>query len=96
MISLTPLMAFQTGEALLEGSLLSQSSLTLYLALRIDMHRLSLLDAIIQASLASKALFICFAFLNPKPPLVLGLQRLSQAVSARNLPLELFGFHQNL
>lgn len=88
-------MAFQIGDAFPRGSLLSQSFLTLYLALKIDVQRLSPLDATIQASLASKALFIYFAFLNPEPPLVFGLHRLSQAVSARNLPSEFFGFHQN-
>ena len=89
-------MALHTGEATLTGSLLSQSSLTLYLALRIEMQRLSLLDATNYASFARSALFIFFALLNPKPPSHFGLQRLSHAVRARNFPSDFFGFHQNL
>ena len=86
-------MALHTGEATLRGSLLSQSSLTLYLALRIEMQRLSLLDATNHASFARRALFIFFALLNPKPPLHLGLQRLSHAVRVRNFPSDFFSFH---
>ena len=53
---------FQIGEAILDGFLRSQSDLTLYLEQRICMHKLSLLEAIIHASLASKALLKSFAF----------------------------------
>ena len=48
MMFLTPSMAFQMGDAAFGGSLNSQSFQTLYLALRISMHKLSLLDATIQ------------------------------------------------
>ena len=95
----TPLafsIAFQTGEACLAASKLSHSSFTLYFALRILIQRLSLLVAIIQANFASKAEFMVFDILNPKPPSLLGQHKLSQSFHARNLPSRLFGFHQNL
>ena len=60
--------ALQMGEAHLGGLECNQSFETLYFDLRIFMHRLSHLEAIIHASLARSALLISFAFLNPRPP----------------------------
>ena len=57
---------------------------------------LSLLEATIQANLASIALLKSFAFLNPRPPRLLGWQSLSEEFQAMNLPTEALGFHQNL
>ena len=79
-------MAFQIGDARFEASVRSQSFLTLYLALRIIIQRLSLLEATIQANLANKALLMFLAFLNPRPPSFIGRQRLSQDFQAMNLP----------
>ena len=59
-------------------------------------HRLSLLDAIIQANFSNKAEFKDFDFLKLNPPSLLGQHRLSQDFQVRNLPSCLFGFHQNL
>ena len=70
-------MAFQIRVADFGGSSLSQSCLTLYLTRRIYMQRLSLLEAIIQASFANRALFISLVFLNPRPPMDFGTQSLS-------------------
>lgn len=69
--------------------------MTLYLDQRICMHKLSLLEAIIHVSLASKALLKSFAFQNPKPPFLMGWHNLSQAFQARNFPSFSLGFHQN-
>ena len=60
--------ALQMGEAHLGGSECNRSFETLYFDLRIFMHRLSRLEAIIHASLARSAILISFAFLNPRPP----------------------------
>ena len=49
MMFLTPSMAFQIGDAAFAGFLNSQSFRTFYLSLRISVHKLSLLDATIQA-----------------------------------------------
>ena len=62
------LIALQMGEARLGGSECNQSLETLYLALKMSMHRLSHLEAIIHASLARSALLKSFAFLKPRPP----------------------------
>ena len=72
------LMAFQIGVVDFGGSDLSQSCLTFYLAKRICMQRLSLLEATIQASFANRALFISLVFLNPRPLVDFGTQSLSQ------------------
>ena len=61
-----------------------------------DIQRLSLFDAIIQANLARRASLKSLAFLKPRPSLQVGLQILSQVVRARNVPFRDFGFHQNL
>ena len=50
------------------GSLYNQACFTLYLALKMSTHILSLLDATIQASLAIRAKLKSFAFLKPSPP----------------------------
>ena len=71
--------AFQIGEACLAAFDLSQSSFTLYFALRILIQRLSLLVAIIQADLVNKAEFMALDFLKPKPPSLLSQYRLSQS-----------------
>ena len=60
------------------------------------MHKLSLLDAVIHASLAKKALLTSLAFLKPRPPCFFGKQSLSQDRQARNLPTWFLGFHQNI
>ena len=86
--------AFQIGEAFLEGSLWSQFSLTLYLLLSKFIHKLSLFEAIIQASLAKRALLKYLLFLNPIPPIPLGRHSFSQANQAKYLPFGFFGFHQ--
>lgn len=65
------------GDAFFEAFAWSQSSLTLYLALRIPIRRLSLLDAIIHASLANSALLMFLAFLKLRLPTLLGQHRLS-------------------
>ena len=96
MMLLTPSMAFQMEDAAFGGSLNSQSFRNLYLDLRISMHKLSLLDATIQASFARSALLESLAFLKPRSPLPFGRQSLSQAFQARNLPSVALGFHQNL
>ena len=62
MIFITSSIAFQTSEVDFGGSFRNQSCLTLYFALTIDKKRLSFLDAIIQASLAKRALFTSLAF----------------------------------
>ena len=93
-MSLTLSIAFQIGEANLDKSLQSQSCLTLYFALRIAMHKLSRLEATIQASFASNVLLVSLAFLKPRPPFPFGRQSLSQAFHARYLPFCFFGFHQ--
>ena len=86
MMFFTPPIAFQIGDVAFAGSLYNQSCLTLYLALKIIMHKLSLLEATIQASFAKSALSVSLAFLKPIPPLPFGRQSLSQAFKARNLP----------
>ena len=78
--------AFYMGDAFYEAFAQSQSSLTLYLALRILKHKLSLLDAIIHASLANSTLLMFLAFLKPRLPTLLGQHRLSQAFQAIYLP----------
>ena len=52
-----------------------------------DIQRLSLFDAIIQANLARRASLKSLAFLKPRPSLQVGLQILSQVVRARNVHL---------
>ena len=83
------------GEAALVESDLSQPPLTLYFALRIVIQRLSLLETIIHASLARKALLMSLDILNPRPLAPLGRQSFSQDFHARNFPSHSFGFHQN-
>lgn len=77
------------------GSFRSQSCLTLYLALRISIHKLSLLDATSQANFTSKTLFTSFVCLKPRSPSYLGKHSLSQAFQAMNLPSFSLGVHQN-
>ena len=60
------------------------------------MQRLSLLDAIIHASLARSALLMSLVFLKPRPLLYFGMQSFSHYLQARNFPSWSFGFHQNL
>ena len=60
--------ALQIGEARLGGSECNQSLETLYLALKMFMHKLSHLEAIIHASLARSALLKSFAFFKPRLP----------------------------
>ena len=86
MMFFTPSIAFQIGDATFAGSLYNQSCLTLYLALKIIMHKLSLLEATIQASFAKSALLVSLALLKPRPPLPFGRQSLFQAFKVRNLP----------
>ena len=96
MIPLDFSIAFQIGDACFDESDLSQSSLTLYFDLRMDMHKLSLLETTIQPSFAKRELLMCLAFLNLMPPSLVGQHRLSNAFQAKNMPSCCFGFHQNL
>ena len=88
--------ALQIRDAFLTGSFLSQLLLTLYLLHKLLMHRLSLLDATIQASLAIRAQLKSLDFLNLRPPHCLGRQSWSQAFHTRYLPFCFLRFHQNL
>ena len=86
-------MALQLGDAVFGRSDWSQALLILYLALRMFMQRLSLLEAIIQANFARRAMLMSLAFLKPSPPLFLGWQSLSHAFKARKFPSWFLGFH---
>ena len=95
MTFLACLIAFQIGEAFLWGSVWSQSCLTLYFALRMSIHKLSLFETIIHANFAMRALLISLAFLKLSPLRLLGWQSLSHALQARKFPW-FFGFHPKL
>lgn len=57
----------------------AQSCRSLYFNLRIFIHKLSSLDAIIQANFASGALLVLLVVLNPSPPFLLGVHSSFQA-----------------